>query len=142
MLSERGLRAILYFLAAYHLATGLLALIAPGTFFEEIGNYAPENENLHYVGDVGAFQFAAGFGLLMAAKRPSWRVPMLMVGAVWYGAHAINHAFDTDEARSEARGIFDTLALAFAALGSLYLSRVADRLERAAGDASRPVPTE
>jgi hypothetical protein len=71
MLSERGLRAILYFLAAYHLATGLLALIAPGTFFEEIGNYAPENENLHF-----------------------------------------------------------------------YLARVADRLERAAGDASRPVPTE
>jgi len=127
-MSERALRGILYFLAAYHLATGLLALVAPDTFFEEIGNYAPEN--LHYVGDVGAFQFAAGFGLLMAAKRPSWRVPMLMVGAVWYGAHAINHAFDIDEARSDARGLFDTLALAFAALGSVYLARVADRLQR------------
>ena len=127
-MSERALRGILYFLAAYHLATGLLALVAPGTFFEEIGNYAPEN--LHYVGDVGAFQFAAGFGLLMAAKRQSWRVPMLMVGAVWYGAHAINHAFDTDEARSEARGVFDTLALGFAAVGSLYLARLADRFER------------
>jgi len=134
-MSGGALRGVLYFLAAYHLATGLLALIAPGTFFEEIGNYAPEN--LHYVGDVGAFQLAAGFGLLMAAKRPSWRVPMLMVGAVWYGAHAINHAFDTDEARSDARGIFDTLALAFAALGSLYLARVADRFQRAAGDSSR-----
>jgi hypothetical protein len=137
--SERALRGILYFLAAYHLATGLLALVAPGTFFEEIGNYAPEN--LHYVGDVGAFQFAAGFGLLMAARRPSWRVPMLMVGAVWYGAHAINHAFDTDEARSEARGIFDTLALAFAALGSAYLARVADRLERTGGGDSSRAPT-
>ena len=133
MLSERALRAILYFLAAYHLATGLLALVAPGTFFEEIGRYGAEN--LHYVGDVGAFQFAAGFGLLVAAERPSWRVPMLMVGAVWYAAHAINHAFDTDEARSDARGIFDTLALALAR-GRLGLPGAGRGAPRAGGPAA------
>ena len=58
---------------------------------------------------------------------------------MWFAAHAINHAFDVDEARSDARGLFDTLALALGALGSLYLARVADRLERgesAAGGAS------
>jgi hypothetical protein len=126
-MSERALRAILLFAGAYHLATGLLALIAPGTFFDEIGRYGAEN--LHYVGDVGAFQAAAGTGLLVAAARPAWRAPMLWVGAAWYGLHALNHAFDTGEARSDARGIADTVLLALGALGSAYLARVAERLQ-------------
>jgi hypothetical protein len=136
-MGERGLQATLVAAGVYMAGTGLLALVAPGTFFDEIGRYGVEN--LHYVGDVGAFQLAAGAGLLVAAERPSWRVPMLMVGAIWFAAHAINHAFDIDEARSDARGLFDTLALALAALGSLYLARIADRLERgepAAGGAT------
>jgi hypothetical protein len=126
-MSERALRAILLFVGAYHLVTGALALVAPGTFFDEIGRYGVEN--LHYVGDVGAFTAAAGFGLIVAAYRPSWRAPILWVGAVWYGVHALNHAFDTDEARSTARGVADTLLLALGALGSAYLARVAERLQ-------------
>jgi uncharacterized membrane protein len=129
-MSEGALRAILLVAGILQLATGLLAMIAPGTFFEEIGRYGIEN--LHYVGDVGAFQVAAGVGLLVAAERSSWRVPILTVGAVWLAAHAINHAFDVDEARSDARGVFDTVALALGAVGSYYLARVADRLRRGA----------
>ena len=126
-MSERALRGILLFLGAYHVVFGLLGLIAPGTFFEEIGRYGIEN--LHYVGDVGAFYLAAGVGLLIAAERPGWRVPLLVVGALWYAAHAANHAFDVDEARSDARGAFDTVALALAAAGSLYLAKVAARFD-------------
>ena len=81
------------------------------------------------MGDVGAFYLAAGVGLLVAAERPKWRAPLLVVGAVWYAAHALNHAFDVDEARSDARGLFDTVALALAAAGSLYLARVAARFD-------------
>jgi hypothetical protein len=127
MVSERALKAILLFVGAFHLATGLLALLAPGTFFDDIGRYGAEN--LHYVGDVGAFTTAAGIGLVVAAYRPSWRVPMLWVGAAWYGLHALNHAFDTDEARSQARGWADTILLAVGGLGSAYLARVAERLQ-------------
>lgn len=127
MIGERALKAILLFAGAYHLLTGVLALVAPGTFFDEIGRYGAEN--LHYVGDVGALTAAAGFGLVVAAYRPSWRAPILWVGAVWYGLHALNHAFDTDEARSQARGIADTLLLALGAVGSAYLARVAERLQ-------------
>jgi hypothetical protein len=139
-MSEGVLRAILAVAGLYNLALGLLALVAPGTFFEEIGLYGVEN--LHYVGDVGAFQFAAGIGLLVAAERPSWRVPVLMVGAVWFAAHAINHLFDIDEARSDARGIFDTVALALGAVGSYYLGRVAERLGREEAPAGATSPTE
>ena len=60
--------------------------------------------------------------------RPSWRAPLLWLGAIWYGFHAINHAFDTGEARSEARGWTDTLLIAFGAFGSAWLARVSERL--------------
>jgi hypothetical protein len=133
-MSEGVLRAILLIAGLYQLATGFLALVAPGTFFGEIGRYGIEN--LHYVGDVGAFQLAAGVGLLVAAERPSWRVPILMVGAVWFAAHSINHLFDIDEARSDARGVFDTVALALGAAGSLYLARVSERLQASAPSAA------
>jgi hypothetical protein len=56
VLTEGGLRAILFVVAAYHVITGVLALLAPDTFFDDIGRYGIENS--HYVGDVGAFQLA------------------------------------------------------------------------------------
>jgi hypothetical protein len=128
-MSERAMRWILILTGAYLLLNGLLALLAPGTFFDEIGRYGVENS--HYVGDVGAFLAAAGFGLLLAVNRPSWRAPLLWVGAVWFALHALNHLFDIGEARSDARGVFDTVALALGAVGSVYLAQVSERLRRA-----------
>lgn len=126
MLSERTLRLTLLATAVYHIVIGLLALVDPGTFFEQIGRYGVEND--HYVGDVGSFQLAAGIALAVAAGRPSWRVPVLGFLAVWYALHALNHAFDTDEARSDERGIVDTLLLAGGALFAAYLARASARL--------------
>jgi hypothetical protein len=131
MIGERALKAILAIIAAYHVVTGLLAMVAPDTFFDEIGKYGVENS--HYVGDVGAFVLAFGVAIGIAVVRPSWRAPLLWLGAIWYGLHAVNHAFDTDEARSEARGWTDTLLIAFGALGSAWLARVSERLMGEAG---------
>lgn len=125
-MTERALKAVLVLVAAYHVATGLLALIAPGTFFEGIGNYGVENS--HYVGDVGAFVLAFGIALGIAVVRPAWRPPLLWLGAIWYGLHAINHAFDTGEARSEGRGWADTLLIAVGAVAAAWLARVSERL--------------
>jgi hypothetical protein len=127
-MTERALRAVLAVVAAYHVVQGTLALLAPGTFFEEIGNYGVENS--HYVGDVGAFVLAFGIALAIAVVRPAWRAPLLWLGAIWYGLHALNHAFDTDEARSEGRGWADTLLIAFGALAAAWLARVSERLAR------------
>jgi hypothetical protein len=137
-MSERVLQVVLVVAGIYHVAQGALGLIDPGTFFDQIGRYGLEND--HYIGDVGAFYLAAGIGLLIAAARPSWRVPILVVGAIWYGLHALNHAFDVDEARSDARGITDTVLLALAGAGSAYLARVSAKLEadRAPSLASEP----
>ena len=103
-----------------------MQLLAPGTFFEEIGDYGIENS--HYIGDVGAFTLAFGVALAIAAWRPAWRAPLLWLGALWYGFHAINHAFDTGEAKSEGRGWSDTLLIAFGALAAAWLARVSERL--------------
>ena len=127
-MSERGLQIALALTGAYLLASGLLALIAPDTFFDDIGRYGVENS--HYVGDVGAFLAAAGIGVLLSVNRPAWRAPLLWVGAVWFGLHALNHLFDIGEARSDARGILDTVLLALGAIGAAYLARVSERLRR------------
>jgi hypothetical protein len=126
MIGERTLKAVLAFVAAYHVGLGVMQLLAPGTFFEEIGNYGIENS--HYIGDVGAFTLAFGVALAIAVVRPAWRAPLLWLGALWYGFHAINHAFDTGEAKSEARGWSDTLLIAFGALAAAWLARVSERL--------------
>jgi hypothetical protein len=133
--TERVLQAVLGFVAAYHVATGLLALVAPDTFFDQIGHYGIENS--HYVGDVGAFMLAFGVAVGISVVRPSWRAPILWLGALWYGFHAINHAFDTGEAKSEGRGWGDTIAILFGAVASGWLARVSERLN--AGDAGREV---
>jgi len=125
-MTEKGLQSILAVVAIYHVATGLLALVAPDTFFEQIGHYGVENS--HYVGDVGAFILAFGVAVGISVVRPSWRAPILWLGAFWYGFHAINHAFDTGEAKSEARGWTDTLAIAFGGVGAAWLARVSERL--------------
>jgi len=125
-MTEKALKVVLAVIAIYHVATGLLALIAPDTFFEQIGHYGVENS--HYVGDVGAFVLAFGVAVGISVVRPSWRAPILWLGALWYGFHAINHAFDTGEAKSEARGWSDTIAIALGAAASAWLARVSERL--------------
>lgn len=126
MIGERALRAILAVIAVYHVAQGLLALVAPDTFFDDIGRYGVENS--HYVGDVGAIYLAFGIAIAVAIAKPSWRAPLLWLGALWYGFHAINHAFDTGEAKSDARGWSDTLLIAFGAFASAWLARVSERV--------------
>ncbi len=128
VLDERTLRVVVGALGVFHLAEGLWMLIAPGSFFDAIGRYGLENT--HYVGDVGAFVLAYGVALLLAVGRPTWRAPLLAVGALWYAFHAINHVFDTGEARSDARGIADTVLIALGAGLLAWLASVADRVAR------------
>jgi hypothetical protein len=124
--TEKALKAVLAVIAAWHIVVGALGLVAPDTFFNQIGHYGIENS--HYVGDVGAFMLAYGVAAAISIWRASWRAPILWLGAIWYGLHALNHAFDTGEAKSEARGWSDTLLLAFGGVAAAWLARVSERL--------------
>ena len=125
---ERTLRLVVGGIGAAHLLVGIYQLLAPGSFFHRIGTYGVENT--HYVGDVAAFVIAFGIALLLAVGRPSWRAPLLAVGAIWYGFHSLNHLLDIGEATSDARGIADTLFFAIGAGILAWLASAADRLQR------------
>jgi hypothetical protein len=127
LISERAMRTALIVLGAVQAVSGALALVAPDTFFDEIGRYGVQND--HYIGDVGAFVLAFGIAVLVAAQRPAFRVPVLLLGALWSGLHTINHAFDVGDARSDARGFVDTLYIGLGALLYLYLAWAAGRLQ-------------
>jgi hypothetical protein len=127
-LDERTLRIVVGALGAFHVLEGAWMLLAPGSFFDAIGRYGLENA--HYVGDVGAFVLAYGIALLLAVGRPGWRGPLLALGALWYAVHAVNHLFDVGEARSDVRGVADTVLLALGAALLGWLAASADRLVR------------
>jgi hypothetical protein len=73
--------------------------------------------------------------VLIAALRPAWRAPILYLGALWYALHALNHLFDIDEARSDARGAADTILIALGAALTFWLARVSERPATRAGPA-------
>ncbi len=126
LLDERTLRIAVGALAFFHMAEGLWMLLSPGSFFDAIGRYGLENT--HYVGDVGAFVLAYGVALMIAVGRPGWRAPLLGVGALWYAFHGLNHLFDINEARSDERGIADTVLLLVGAGALAWLAAAAERL--------------
>lgn len=125
-MNERTLRLTVGAVGALHVLLGLYQLLVPGSFFHRIGDYGAENT--HYVGDVGSFVLAFGIALLIAVGRPSWRAPVLAVGALWYGLHALNHLFDIGEARSDARGALDTVLLVLGAGLLAWLASIVERV--------------
>jgi hypothetical protein len=93
---DGALRALLVVFGVSQLALGLLMVVAPGTFFEEIGPYGTRND--HYLGDLASFYLALGAVALVASRRPPWRVPVLAYATLHYALHSLNHAIDVGEA--------------------------------------------
>lgn len=143
-MSEGTMRAGLIAFGVVNLVLGAWMAIDPGGFFDNIGPYGARND--HYLGDVAAFYLAAGAGLLIAVNRPAWREPVLVVAALWYGLHALNHVIDIGENNeSDARGAVDALLLGVGALVLAGMARAAGRgaHDGAAGAAAtvqRPPP--
>ena len=111
--SSGALPVLLVVFGGVQLALGLLMAAAPGTFFEEIGPYPPQND--HYIRDVATFYLALGAVSLIAAKRPSWRVPVLCFALIQYLLHAVNHLVDVGDAETEALGPVNLVSIALTA---------------------------
>ncbi|MDX6616237.1 MAG: hypothetical protein QOD60_1328 [Solirubrobacterales bacterium] len=136
-MSEQSLRVGLVFFGAVNLALGIVMMLAPGFFFDNIGTYGARND--HFIGDLGAFYIAAGGGLLVSVRRPSWRAPLLYVSAAWYALHAVNHLFTIgDDNKGDGRGIADTVVIAVGAAALFYLGRSAQSDEGPAPPAGPP----
>lgn len=120
-LGEGTVRVLLGALAVYHVALGLLMVLAPGTFFDQIGPFGSRND--HYIRDVSTFYLAFGAALALAVRRPSWRVPVVGVVALQYVFHVVNHLVDVSEADPKWLGPADAISLALTSALLLWLWR-------------------
>lgn len=93
---------------------GVLALVAPGAFYENVGPFPPENT--HFIKDIGSWQVALGAAALYAVRRPAWRTPMLGLLALQFILHTISHVVDVGEADPDSYG---PLTLGTTALGAV-----------------------
>lgn len=76
----------------YALAIGLFMLVAPGVFFDTLGNFGVRND--HYIFDNATFEIPQGLMLLAALRWRSWRVPALAFATVHWALHTISHIVD------------------------------------------------
>jgi hypothetical protein len=123
-----ALHAGLLLFAVYHLALAAFMAIAPHTFYTAVGPFGPAND--HYIRDTATFNAALGVALLIAARRPSWRVPVLAVVAIQFVLHTLNHLLDIGEAHPAWVGYFDFASLAAATALLLWLLALARRQAR------------
>lgn len=94
---------------AASLLTGVVQLLAPQWFFDNIGFYPPFNR--HYVGDLGSVILPMGIGLLIAARDPAAHRLLIGVAAAASSVHVLNHLYDDLGAAPPAHGFLDTLLL-------------------------------
>jgi hypothetical protein len=78
-------------------------LARPGHWWAElpagVPDFGPYNE--HFVRDVGCAFATFAVALAWAAWSPRWRPPLVALAALFLGAHAVLHVYDT------ARGFVD-----------------------------------
>jgi hypothetical protein len=111
--------------SAVNLALAAMLAFAPHAFFEDIGPYGAPND--HYMRDLATFYAASGVAGLIAARRASWRTPVLWLLAIQSALHAINHLVDIDAAHSSWLGPANFASLAIATVALLWLARESAR---------------
>ena len=121
-------------LAAYaliNIVVGLWAAVDPGSFYDQIGPFGPQND--HYTRDAAAAMIGSlGVAMAVAVFRPSWRVGVLGYAVLQYTFHAVNHLADIGEAEPERYGPIDFAALTLTVPVLVWLLVRASREARAA----------
>jgi len=110
----------------YQIGLGLFMVVAPGTFFDELAAFGTRND--HYIQDLATFELPLGVLFLVAALRPSWRIPALAFGVLHWALHAVSHLLDIGDADPDWLGPFDFIAITIgtALLGWLLWRAVED----------------
>jgi hypothetical protein len=105
----RYVEVILVVFGLYSVLLGLFMFVAPGTFFETLGNFGARNN--HYIVDNATFEFPLGLMMLAAVRWPSWRVPALAFAMLHWGLHALSHIIDPHHAAGESIGWLEAAGL-------------------------------
>jgi hypothetical protein len=84
-------------LGALLIGNALWMLAGPMHWYRELPAAVPDTGpfNAHFVRDIGCAFLAVGVALCWAARSPRWRPPLVVVAALFLGAHGVLHAYDT-----------------------------------------------
>ena len=108
------MRILLIVFAVTQILLGVLLWLTPGFFHDEIGPYGARND--HYMADLASFYLALGAVVLVAVRRPSWRLPVLALALVHYALHSLNHLIDIGESEPSWLGPANFASLLLTAL--------------------------
>ena len=122
--------------AAVQLGLAIFMAVAPHRFYIAIGPFGARND--HYVRDVASYNAALGFGLLIAVRHASWRVPVLAIMTIQFALHSVNHLVDIASAHPAWVGYFDFFALAAATLQLAGLTWLALGMAKAPSSQHNP----
>lgn len=101
-------------LGLLQIGQGAWMVAAPRSFYDLIADFGPYNP--HDLRDMATWSLALRVLLLVAARRPAWRLPLLALLALEALLHALNHVRDADLARTTSMGVTDIVSLAALAL--------------------------
>src|SRR3954449_9851952 len=83
---SRFVEVALVVFGVYSVLLGLFMMVAPGAFFDALGEFGVRND--HYIFDNATFELPLGLLLLAALRWPSWRVPALAFATLALGLRA------------------------------------------------------
>jgi len=115
-------------LAVVQAIQGLVLALAPGTSYDKFANFGPRSD--HNLRDAATFYLATALALALAVRRPSWRVPVLVVCTAQYVLHGLNHVIDSGKASPGWIGPADAASLLVGAGVLGWLLVIAMREER------------
>lgn len=107
--------------AAYQFAVAALMVLAPHTFFTDVGPFGVQND--HYLRDTATYNAAFGAALIVAYRRVEWRAPVLCCLALQFVLHSINHLADIGSAHPSWLGPADFISLSLATAVLVWLAR-------------------
>jgi hypothetical protein len=134
-LTDPQLRQGIMVLGITQIAIGVWLAIGPESFVDSIADFGPADH--HFLRDIATFQAGIGIALLVAAGRPSWRVPVLFTALVMNGLHTINHLFDIGGTDPGWQGPVNFVSLLLLTGAIAYLMQEADRLSGPAARETR-----
>lgn len=127
-MSERTLRALIVLLGLVQLGVGCWMVFAAASFGETVAPF--DGFNVHDLRDFATFFLALGVALLIAAVRPAWRFPLLVLATLENGFHAINHAVDVADSDPAWVGPFELVALLITTAAFAWLAWVVGARDR------------
>lgn len=92
------------------LATMLWMLVSPSGFFSTAAGFGEFNS--HFIRDTATFMLPLAVALWLAAGRPSWRIPVLILALLQNGFHVANHIVDVGNTDPGWQGPVNLAALA------------------------------